>query len=721
MNRSESFDSFPPREETAESMRAFPTTVATTAAVTSPPNNEYHPGQLMGQTTPPPPRSPPANSNNSNSNAAGNSGSGTTTAPAPHLMGRIVVDVDDIPPPLSQNPRHSGAAGSTSSSSGLHRINSSTLAGVGGGNGNVVVGGHQQQQQQRHHFPPQAMGSALPFGEDNLLIVSAAGGGGGATTTAATVFPPVTSSSHVSYDAFSAPIPSAANTNNFIRPSTPTLSEAAHISTAVFRLGDGSDGVPTGGAASTPSSSSGQSHQLSNQIAAAAAHLTNAAHQGKTSYNGRQGGTYPQSSAATGVYKGVAEDFGEDDVSSNDDLRRPLARPHATATSSTAVGSGEYANRGGHQYHPPPVAVHQQQQQQQTRFQTSIQSPNQQTTTANHYHQQQQQQHPHQQHQHAGAGRHHNHHTSNQPPAATGAPALLFNNGAPSLMHPFGNSRPSCGGRCLCAKDFTSSAVVFVLIVTFTALFIYSWFDYASKIHAADDRMSTASPSAPTTPSADGYERCNGSFRASLVPPVGQIILALLAVGAMFATVATNPGVLLKQVGKNARSHKPPPGHVDYVEVAGVQVLMPYCPTCNIVRPPRSGHCNKCDNCVDTFDHHCGLIGACVGRRNFRYFLIFLYAMIGMALWALVWSIFLAWVVYPTDDTVNKVFMIVIAIASSLTLCLLSYMGAHYAKLVSRGFTQREHLKRQALYPAGKNPYDDGCWRNWAEVCGLNC
>lgn len=48
------------------------------------------------------------------------------------------------------------------------------------------------------------------------------------------------------------------------------------------------------------------------------------------------------------------------------------------------------------------------------------------------------------------------------------------------------------------------------------------------------------------------------------------------------------------------------------------------CPDCEVIRTPRSRHCNICKRCVDRFDHHCPWINNCVGVKNHHVFYAFL-------------------------------------------------------------------------------------------------
>lgn len=50
------------------------------------------------------------------------------------------------------------------------------------------------------------------------------------------------------------------------------------------------------------------------------------------------------------------------------------------------------------------------------------------------------------------------------------------------------------------------------------------------------------------------------------------------------------------------------------------------CETCNITKLPlRSHHCEKCQRCVKSFDHHCWILAGCIGENNKVEFIIFLF------------------------------------------------------------------------------------------------
>lgn len=98
-------------------------------------------------------------------------------------------------------------------------------------------------------------------------------------------------------------------------------------------------------------------------------------------------------------------------------------------------------------------------------------------------------------------------------------------------------------------------------------------------------------------------------------------------------TATSDPGVLPRNIhlsqAKNTSVipqeyyniiHLPTPESNDR---ADSKVELKYCSVCRIWRPPRASHCSTCNVCVMVHDHHCVWVNNCVGKRNYRYFLIF--------------------------------------------------------------------------------------------------
>ncbi|CAJ1993071.1 DHHC palmitoyltransferase [Leishmania donovani] len=137
------------------------------------------------------------------------------------------------------------------------------------------------------------------------------------------------------------------------------------------------------------------------------------------------------------------------------------------------------------------------------------------------------------------------------------------------------------------------------------------------------------------------------------------------------------------------------------VMVGGQPVLCKVCTTCHIIRPPRSTHCRFCDVCVEEFDHHCGIIGSCVGKRTFRFFGGFFVITSFLVLYILIRSFI---ILVSTDFKPANERPHLIWLAVSCTLCIVAaIIGAilvmpcagRYIMLSASNSTVKETMRTQ--------------------------
>lgn len=199
--------------------------------------------------------------------------------------------------------------------------------------------------------------------------------------------------------------------------------------------------------------------------------------------------------------------------------------------------------------------------------------------------------------------------------------------------------------------------------------------------------------------------------------PVAVLLVFTLA--SALITAYTDPGILPR--GVNPKSEIAMNGSTDYggepvsllvyhphcpdvllgkeIISGGVKIFIKYCVTCEIFRPPRASHCSYCDNCVEEFDHHCPWVSNCIGRRNYRYFVLFLLQLsmlIDYSLGLMVGMLYKANRV--KGESVGDTIVTYPGILAIIVLCTLTGLALHWLTiynllLIARDQTTSESVK----------------------------
>eukprot|EP01060_Flectonema_neradi_P024416 TRINITY_DN3322_c0_g1_i1.p1 TRINITY_DN3322_c0_g1~~TRINITY_DN3322_c0_g1_i1.p1 ORF type:complete len:370 (+),score=40.03 TRINITY_DN3322_c0_g1_i1:80-1111(+) len=209
-----------------------------------------------------------------------------------------------------------------------------------------------------------------------------------------------------------------------------------------------------------------------------------------------------------------------------------------------------------------------------------------------------------------------------------------------------------------------------------------------------------------------------------LIPTCSLAGLSLLT---LWITVFTEPGIIPRDTGKRpSRNHGDVFWQNTYLlthdkitEIGDSEMIRRWCETCRLLRPPRASHCQTCGNCVNGFDHHCGLIGACIGVRNLRYFCLFLWSTSLLSVNVAAWSLYYLIARHSfreniTDDTVknSNISTLVFAIFCGMVLTTVGWFATLYAYHICSALTLREAEKRSYLFGSFPNPFDKSCGKN---------
>ncbi|KHJ35486.1 putative palmitoyltransferase pfa3 [Erysiphe necator] len=174
------------------------------------------------------------------------------------------------------------------------------------------------------------------------------------------------------------------------------------------------------------------------------------------------------------------------------------------------------------------------------------------------------------------------------------------------------------------------------------------------------------------------------------------IVLYLLLNWCYTTAVFTNPGTTtIKNEYSSIPSQVPSISSNLTVKANGG---LRYCKKCQARKPDRAHHCSTCKVCVLKMDHHCPWLATCVGLRNYKAFLLFLFYTTLFCFLCFGVSGYWVWREIANEGQYTESLMpinyvILVVISGIIGLMLAGFTGWHIL-LASRGQTTIECLEK---------------------------
>jgi len=201
-----------------------------------------------------------------------------------------------------------------------------------------------------------------------------------------------------------------------------------------------------------------------------------------------------------------------------------------------------------------------------------------------------------------------------------------------------------------------------------------------------------------------------------IVITILEMLLFISVISNFLVASVMDPGVISKAT-ESEEQHQFETRSPMYktIEIRGISVRMKWCVTCHFYRPPRCSHCSLCDHCINSFDHHCPWLNNCIGRRNYRYFFIFLLALCVHIICVFSFCFFYTLRTKFDVFTKENISSMVIMVLTGVIFMPVVGLTAFHMYLVARGRTTNEQVTGK--YRNGFNPFSQGFCRNIVIVC----